>query len=195
MIDIIKGLWKWILWILIILILGGLILAFRLFVIDKDYNVKASKESNNTRKENKRGLLDEILSDYLYYSYGAYVVDGIDKAKKEVIKGYKKDEEYNYNAHNFDEAFLMYEGDQNDGGVKNVLEHLIDNSNGDFYARTSVRADNFANNVRIDYNGDVNEYQNSIRNLISEVKDEKYEISFGYGTLHSYVNEIIITKK
>ena len=41
--DILKGIWKWILAILIILLLGGAILAFRIFVIDKDFDGKSEE--------------------------------------------------------------------------------------------------------------------------------------------------------
>ena len=45
--DILKGLWKWIFWIFILLLLGGIILAFRIFVIDKDYGKKSSSSSSS----------------------------------------------------------------------------------------------------------------------------------------------------
>lgn len=46
MVDILKGLWKWILAILIILLLGGIILALRIFVFDRNYDGTADSLKN-----------------------------------------------------------------------------------------------------------------------------------------------------
>ena len=219
--DIIKGLWKWILAILIILVLGGAILAFRIFVIDKDFDGSSSSLS---KKKNDKSVTDTVTdtvnSDGINDGYGSdgkdgedgtsssgslrnsasslgqKVINGAKSIGNSTVKGYKEDEEiYDYNAHNFDEWFLMYEGEQYDGAVKNILEHLIANSNGTFYARTSVTSVNFGNNSTIDYNGDVTEYQNNIRNLEEAVDGGTYDVSFKYGGFGTYVNEIVITKK
>lgn len=113
-----------------------------------------------------------------------------------LLHGYNEDREnYDYNVHNFDEAFLMYEGEVNQDSVEYILDHLIENSNGDFYARTGVTAVNFGNNVSIKYEGNVLEYQNLIMNLKGFVESGKYDVSFKYGGFGSYVNEIVITKK
>ena len=216
--DIIKGLWKWILAILIILVLGGIILAFRIFVIDKDYDGKSSKLSKEKNKdsvtdtinidENSNGSLDGTGGDSSsedgkngsvknsLSSFGKKVVNGVKAVGNATVKGYKEDEEtYDYNVHNFDEWFLMYEGEQYDGAIKNVLEHLISNSNGNFYARTSVTSINFGSNSTIDYNGDITEYQNNIKNLENAITEGMYDVSFKYGGFGTYVNEIVITKK
>ena len=212
--DIIKGLWKWILAILIILVLGGAILAFRIFVIDKDFDGSSSSLS---KKKNDKSVTDTVNSDEINDGYdsdgedgtsssgslknsasslGQKIINGAKSIGNSTVKGYKEDEEiYDYNAHNFDEWFLMYEGEQYDGAVKNILEHLIENSNGTFYARTSVTSVNFGNNSTIDYNGDVTEYQNNIRNLEEAVDGGTYDVSFKYGGFGTYVNEIVITKK
>lgn len=261
--DIIKGLWKWILAILIILVLGVVILLFRIFVLDKDFDGRDSrlskgknddsvtdtinsdkisgggssdgkdessnkKGSNNSDKNSdkngsnssgkdsdkdgsnssgegsdgddsnnsdgtsdKNGGLKESLG-----SFGKKVVNGVKTIGNATVRGYKEDEEvYDYNVHNFDEWFLMYEGEQYDGAIKNILEHLISNSNGTFYARTSVTPVNFGNSSTIDYNGDVTEYQNNIKNLEEAVSGGMYDVSFKYGGFGTYVNEIVITKK
>ena len=197
--DIIKGLWKWILAILIILVLGGAILAFRIFVIDKDYDKSSSKNKNDksvTDTVNSDGTGSSGSLKNSASSLGQKVINGAKSIGNSTVKGYKEDEEiYDYNVHNFDEAFLMYEGEQYDGAVKNILEHLIANSNGTFYARTSVTSVNFGNNSTIDYNGDVTEYQNNIRNLEEAVDGGTYDVSFKYGGFGTYVNEIVITKK
>lgn len=129
-------------------------------------------------------------------SFGQKVVNGAKSIANSTVKGYKEDQkDYTYNEYNFDEYFLMYEGEQDSESVKNVLKHLIENSKGTFYARTSVESRNFGENIIIDYNGDVGEYQSLLENLENVVSDGMYEISFEYGFLHSYVNKIIITKK
>lgn len=238
--DIIKGLWKWIFWIFILLVIGAGILALRIFVIDKDYNSNASKNSDatvsssnygknsndnsagnssnnlngnldgnsngdsngsssdgssnpglsNTIKENGKEIGNK-LSDL-----GKKAVDGAKAIGNATVRGYKEDEEvYTYNEYNFDNFFLLYEGEQTEREVKVVLEHLIDDSKWDFYARTSVTAVNFGDNAEIRYNGDVTQFQNELTNLENSVSEGKYEISFKYALGMAYVNEIVITKK
>lgn len=250
--NILKGFGKWIIWILVIVLLGIGILAFRLFVIDKDYNEKENAKTNteiNNSKNNSKSNTNIIEQDSNYSSdanisnlntenneneensdnaenekngllnpkealdniknkinsntisdnaktIGQKVINGTGFVGNSVVKGYKEDEEkYDYNVHNFDEWFLMYEGEQNEESVKSILEHLIANSNGSFYARTSVTAVGFGGNNTINYNGDVGEYQREIMEMKSHVTDGKYEISFKYAGIMTYVNEIVITKK
>ena len=230
MVDIIKGLLKWIKWIVCILLVGALVLAFRILVIDKDYNSKSSDSSSTSssssassksgktsdssansksdaESSNTNGIADSAKANSVTdtvdsngisnkaKSLGGKIVNGAKSIGNATVRGYKEDEEYDYNAHNFDERFLMYEGEQYDGAVKNILEILISNSNENFYARTSVTAKNFGGNVTINYDGDVIEYQNAIRNLENEVSSGMYDVSFGYAGIMTYVNEIIITKK
>lgn len=191
MIDIIKGLWKWILWILAILLLGAIILAFRLFVIDKDFDGKDPKSKNkNSSSDTTTSSCSSSSS-----SLGKKVSNGLRGIGNATVQGYEADKVNDYNTHNFDETFLMYEGETYEGTVDAVLEHLISNSKGNFYARTSVTAVGFGDNISIDYNGDVTEYQNSITNLRNSVPKGTYDISFKYGGFGTYVNEIVITKK
>lgn len=190
MVDILKDLWKWVLWILVILLLGAIILAFRIFVLDKD-DGKDPKSKNGSSSTDTT----ESSSSSSSGSFGQSVVNGVKTIGNATVQGYKSEDNKDYNAHNFDEAFLMYEGEQYEGKVNVVLDHLIENSNGDFYARTSVTAVGFGNDVSIDYNGNLQEYQNSIRTLKESVSEGMYEISFKYGGFGTYVNEIVITKK
>lgn len=211
--DIMKGLWKWILAILIFLILFTIVLMFRIFIIDKNYgknsdssdktsSVSSASASSRSGTGSKTGgtITDTVSSNRdsstSSGSLGKKITNGAKSIGNATVRGYKEDEEvYNYNVHNFDEVFLMFEGERGDEAVKQVLEKLISNSNGTFYARTSVTAVNFGNEVSIHYDGDVIEYQNAIRNLESSVSGGTYDISFKYGALGSYVNEIVITKK
>ena len=187
--DIIKLFWKWILAILIILILFSLVLAFRLLVIDKDFDGK----SEEARRRAESSVTDTTGSGG---SLGQKVINGAKSLANSTVKGYKEDEEnYDYNVHNFDEAFLMYEGERDYDSVKSVLIHLIDNSKGNFYARTAVTAVNFGNDVSIKYDGNITEYQNQIQALNDSVEEGLYDISFKYGGFGTYVNEIVITKK
>ena len=210
MVDIIKMFGKWLLAILIILLIGGLILAFRIFVIDRNFDGK----SESARRKAESASTDTIVygdsssggsgsssgsgssgsSDGKNSTFVGKVVNGAKTIGNATVSGYKEDEE-NYKSYNFDEAFLMYEGENYEGSVKAVLQRLLDNSNGEFYARTAVTAVNFGNNVSIEYNGNLEEYQNAINSLKNSVEDGDYEISFKYGALRSYVNEIVITKK
>ena len=195
--DILKGIWKWILAILIILLLGGAILAFRIFVIDKDFDGK-SEEARKRLEASSSSSSDstDTTSSKNGGSLGQKIVNGAKSIANSTVKGYKEDEEnYDYNTHNFDEAFLMYEGERYHDSVKDVLQHLIDNSNGTFYARTAVTAVNFGNNVTVKYEGNLVEYQSAIQTLNDSVEEGLYDISFKYGGFGTYVNEIVITKK
>ena len=209
--DILKGLLKWIFWILILLLLGAIILAFRIFVLDKDYKgdgkiISSSKssDSSSSSKPNKNGsssVTDTVStsdsngsSDKLS-SFGQKVVNGAKTLGNATVRGYMGDSEYNYNVYNFDEWFLMYEGEQYEGNVNNILEHLIENSNGTFYARTTVTSVGFGGDTTISYEGDVVEYQNRIKELESAVTGGMYDVSFKYAGIMTYVNEIVITKK
>lgn len=204
--NILKGLWKWIFWILVLLFLGAIVLAFRIFVIDKDYNGKASSSSDTSKSSysslSKNGgsssvtdTVDSNESSTTIGSLGQKVVNGAKTIVNSTVAGYKGDSEYDYNAHNFDEWFLMFEGEQYDDSVKNILEHLITNADGNFYARTSVTAVGFGNDATVDYNGDVGTYQNAIREMQNAVTNGNYDVSFKYAGIMTYVNEIVITKK
>lgn len=216
--NIIKGLWKWAKWILLILILGLLILALRIFIIDKDYNgAKMAKErkdkisssvTDTTDGSSNSGLgsdsssssksgssSDSSSSSADNRTIGQKVVDGAKGIANATVKGYKEDEEYIYNPIDFDEWFLMFEGENNEAAIRNVLEHLLENSNGNFYARTSVTAVGFGQNNTVSYNGDLVSYQNGIQEMINNVIAGTYEISFKYAGIMTYVNEIVITRK
>ncbi|MBR2289574.1 MAG: hypothetical protein IJ867_02945 [Clostridia bacterium] len=192
--DILKGLWKWVLWILILLLLFLIILAFRVFVIDKDYGKnKNGSQSQGSASGSATDTVDGSAKNG--GSFGQKAVNGLKSIGNATVSGYKGDSEYDYNSVNFDEWFLMYEGEQYEGVVKNVLEHLIENSNGNFYARTSVTAVGFGENKTVSYEGDVTEYQNGIRSMLDDVTGGMYDISFKYAGIMTYVNEIVITKK
>lgn len=205
--NILKGLWKWIFWILIILLLGAIILAFRIFVLDRNYNGKASSSSygsgsgtssSSSQNGGSGAVTDTVDSNGNSKnggSLGQKVVNGVKSIGNATVRGYKGDSEYDYNAYNFDEWFLMYEGEQTDGAVKNVLDHLIENSNGNFYSRTTVTAVGFGENNTVSYQGNVSEYQNAIQAMKNSVDGGTYEISFKYAGIMTYVNEIVITKK
>jgi hypothetical protein len=100
-----------------------------------------------------------------------------------------------YNAYNFDDSILMYEGDQNINGVNAVLERLIIDADDSFYSKPSVTLENFGNNNSIVYT-DSEEYKSALNDIKNNLEDgASYNISFGYTALHAIVNEIIITKK
>ena len=85
----------------------------------------------------------------------------------------------------------MYEGDEKSSGVViKILDLLISNAKENFYDKTSVTIDN----VTVKYEGNTQEYIDKIESLKTLVEEGTYKISFNYGALHSYVNEIVITK-
>ena len=183
--DMIKELGKWILLILGILILGIIILVFRVFVIDKDFSFKSYSESKN---ENNKSVANSEINEKN--------IEG-NIIENSTIGNFKETDEKYHNDYdlNFDEFFLMYEGEQTEETVKIVLEHLISNSEEDFYNKTSVTSVNFGDNVTIKYDGDAEQYRNGIRELNNKVIEGLYDISFKYGGFGTYVNEIVITKK
>lgn len=188
--DILKGLWKWFIWILILFLLLLIILAFRIFVIDKDYG------KDDKSKYGKNGQVTDTVNGSGNGSVSGSISNGLKSIGNSVVSGYKNDSEYDFFSTNFDEWFLMCEGDQKGGTVKNALEHLLENSRGNFYARTSVTAVGFGENNTVEFNGDLEEYQTGIQNMKDAVElHGDYEVSFKYAGIMTYVNEIVITKK
>ena len=199
--EILQGLWKWVKWILAIVVVGLLVLALRVFLFDRNYN-GVKRVSDRETKIN--GGASNSVTDTVDGngsgngngdSLGDKVVNGAKGIANSTVKGYKGDSEHDYNVRNFDEWFLMCEGEQYDGEVRNLLDHLIENSKGDFYARTSVTAVGFADNATVEYAGDVEEYQNAIQKMKDALISGTYEVSFKYAGIMTYVNEIVITKK
>lgn len=180
--DLIKGLGTWILAILIIIILGIIILLLRCFVFDKigfwfnkNFNKNKSQTTSNIQK----------------------VGDGASSFVNGVVSGYKETDVTNkdYNAYNFDDAILLYEGEQTKSGVEVVLNKLIENANGEFFSRPSVETRNFeSQNKEVVYTNK-EAYKTELQDIKNSLSEENYEISFGYNFLHTAVNKIIITKK
>lgn len=215
MIDIIKGLWKWIVWILVLLLIGAIILALRIFVIDKDYDGKARVASRENKITSATGKTDSMKSkkggtdtskktnskeeeNSQEASDGLSEENDNDREKtigEAITSGYQKDSEYDYNPYEVDMRFLMFEGEQYEGAIRNILDLLISNSEGNFYDRTAVTAVGFGENQTITYKGNLEEYRNQIRSLKSAVGNGTYDVSFRYGGLGTYINEIVITKK
>ena len=196
--NILKDLWKWVKWILVILLIGLLILALRIFVLDKDYNGSKRVKEREERVYGSSSTTDTTSGNGSASgngSLGQKVVNGAKSIGNATVSGYKGDSEYDYNSTNFDEWFLMYEGEQYDGAIQNVLDHLIENSKGNFYARTRVTAVVFGENNTVDYEGDVTAYQNAIQAMKDSVTSGMYDVSFKYAGIMTYVNEIVITKK
>jgi len=180
--DLVKDLGKWILAILIIIILGILILLLRCFVFDK-----IGFWFNKTFNKNKTGTTSNIQK----------VGDGNSSFVDDVVAGYKETDVSNkdYNAYNFDDAILLYEGEQTKSGVEVVLDKLITNAEGDFFSRPSVEIKNFKSENREIVYTNKEEYISDLKNIKNSLSEENYEISFGYNFLHTAVNKIIITKK
>ena len=192
--EILQGLWKWIKWILAIIIVGLLILALRVFVLDKDYD-GVKRVADRTSKINGSSTSTTDTVDGKSGTTGGELANSAKGIANAAATGYKGDAEHDYNASNFDEWFLMYEGEHYDGAIRNMLEHQIENSKGNFYARTSITAVGFADDMEIVYEGDVEAYQNAIRQMEDALTPGTYEVSFKYAGIMTYVNEIVITKK
>ena len=185
--DILKGFWKWFIWIFILFILFLIVLAIRIFLIDKDFGKKNSSAGSSS------SVTDTV--DSSGSSSGKGLKNGLKDIGDSVVNGYQSDKDYEYKSLDFDDWFLMCEGEHYHGVVRNMLDHLYENSKGNFYAKTSVTAVGFGENNTVSYNGNLEEYQNGILKMKDAVEDGDYEISFKYWGIMTYVNEIVITKK
>jgi len=189
--DILKGLWKWIFWIFIIFILFLIVLAIRIFLIDRDFG---KKDTNASSSSSVTDTVDGSRSRN-GGSLGDKTINGLKGIGDAVVNGYKSDKDYEYNSIDFDDWFLMCQGERYHGVVRNLLNHLYENSKENFYAKTAVTAVGFGDNNTVSYTGNLEEYQNGILKMRDAVVDGEYEISFKYAGIMTYVNEIVITKK
>jgi hypothetical protein len=183
-----KELKAWIKWILVIIILFILILFFQCFVVDKikekfgigkkDDTTISSVSSNSSDSSNSSGsTLNNAVSDFK--------------------DGYNNADTYDYNAYNFDDRILMYEGTGAYGRVEIVLNLIIGDAQDNFYSRPNVRFENCANIENTEITPD-----NGAEQYIANLEDAKnklnsganYTISFEYGVLHSAVRTIVITQ-
>ncbi|MCI8310392.1 MAG: hypothetical protein HFJ45_09645 [Clostridia bacterium] len=181
MTDLIKKFGIWILIIAIFLLIFLGILLLQCFVFNK--------ESFETKYANSSYLKSKREQEKNSSGINKFINDAYDSYKDANSKG------ENYNTYNFDDSLLLYEGKQGYFGVIKVLQKLIENADNSYYAKTSVRTENFGSLTKKivytnsnDYKSDLEELKNSIDNT------GDYTISFGYTALHTVVNEIIITK-
>lgn len=186
--DILKGLWKWFIWIFVLFVLFLIILAIRIFLIDRDFGKKNANSGAN-------GSVTDTVDSSGRSGNGSSLANGLKGIGDAVINGYESDKDYEYDSIDFDDWFLMCEGNQYDGAVKNMLDHLYENSKENFYAKTAVTAVGFGENNTVTYTGNLEEYQNGILAMRDSVSDGFYEVSFNYAGIMTYVNEIVITKK
>lgn len=94
----------------------------------------------------------------------------------------------------FDDALLMYEGEQKGGNVKSLLNRMIETAEDVYFSNTILTVKNIGNidkTVLDDSNYKANIIE--IKNNINE--NDIYNVYFGYNKLKSCVNEIIIEKK
>jgi hypothetical protein len=183
-----KELKAWIKWILVIIILFILILFFQCFVLDKikekfksgknDDNATTSVSSSSSEKSNGSGSkLNNAVSDFK--------------------DGYNNAETYDYNAYNFDDRILMYEGIGAYLRVETVLSLAIEDAQGTFYSRPNVRFENCANieNTEITIDDGTEAYIAFLENAKNKLNsDANFTISFEYGALHAAVHTIVITQ-
>ena len=86
-----------------------------------------------------------------------------------------------YNKFNFDNFLLLYEGDQPAQETIIVINRLIKNING--LSTNSIGP------------ADLEEYRLVLNQAKADVRGSTCNIEFGYATLNSVVNKLIITKK
>ena len=101
-----------------------------------------------------------------------------------------------YNKFNFDNFLLLYEGDQPAQETIIVINRLIKNIDDSLYSKPMVEFHNF-NGLSTNSIGpaDLEEYRLVLNQAKADVRGSICNIEFGYATLNSVVNKLIITKK
>ena len=112
---------------------------------------------------------------------------------KSLIKNNNYDEYYN--KFNFDNFFLLYEGEQNSYAINQVLDRLIKNIDDPLYSKPMVSFRNFNNlsNSEIGPNN-LKEYRNVLNEAKNSSQSGTFNVSFGYNNIKTIVNKIIIEK-
>lgn len=148
---------------------------------DTYYDSQASSSKETTGNKSSSGE-DELNKEEASSNSDKYVVE------KQNYDGY-------YNQFNFDNRLLLYEGKQQSKGVKEAIDILILDASDDMYSKPTVVFENFSglssNEITVN---DLEEYKNVLNQAKNSVGGSTCIISFGYNSLKTYVNKIIITK-
>jgi len=208
--DSLKKLGLWIIFIVVLFIGFLVVLLLQCFVFNKNLgekkeskivsvaqnsdlkdNLNNSNNSNSSNNLNSKINKDEIINGIKNSKAGEFVSD--------FREGYEEGKAYDteYSTINFDDVFLLYEGDQNQFGVNAVLDRLIEDADNNFYSKptvTIVNIDGLSNNSIVYNNSE--EYKAELYEVKSKINDsDTYNIALGFGPLHAIANEIIITRK
>lgn len=101
-----------------------------------------------------------------------------------------------YNKFNFDNFFLVYEGEQQAQETIIVINRLIKNIDDTLYSKPMVEFIGFNGlSTNAIGPGNLEEYRLVLNQAKADVKGHNCTIEFGYATFNSVVNKIIITKK
>ena len=101
-----------------------------------------------------------------------------------------------YNKFNFDNFLLLYEGDQPAQETIIVINRLIKNIDDSLYSKPMVEFIGFNGlSTNAIGPGNLEEYRLVLNQAKADVKGHNCTIEFGYATLNSVVNKLIITKK
>lgn len=171
------------------------------FEIYKSYNEKRELNREKIRSDIQDSIIqsEELAEKYEKERIGDIdtneINNNISNAKKKLTSTTKnKSIDKNSPLYN-DYVYLLYDGKQSGSRVKDLIDRIIENSNQDLYRVVTITAKNIGNvNGSVD-NSNLNQYIFTLENIKNSIDlNENYNISFGYNTLKTYINEIIIEK-
>ena len=100
-----------------------------------------------------------------------------------------------YNKFNFDNFFLLYEGEQHAQETIIVINRLIKNIDDTLYSKPDVVLNNFGLSQNTVTAADLENYKAVLKQAKSALGASGSNVSFEYNALKTMANKVIITKK
>lgn len=149
---------------------------------DNSSNI-SSVSTNSTTSNNLQNNVEESKNS------NKFSLDIIDFSSEgeSLIKNNNYDEYYN--KFNFDNVILLYEGNQENARIKELLDRLIQNADDPLYTKPAVNINGF--NIDSD---NLENYKSDLRSVKNSLNSATYKVSFEYNKIKAIVNKIIITK-
>ena len=142
---------------------------------------KTNKNAEQSTTSNGLSVDGESVTNRIKSTY-SNLKEESDRAKAEA--------EANYDPTYLDHTVLLYEGKQRGSNVKDLLGVLIENADQKLFSYLDVTTESGT----ITYTNR-DDYVSRLTNLKDSIADgSEYNISFGYNSLRTQVNEVIINK-
>ena len=157
---------------------------------NNEINDDINTENNNTSDNNNN---NNNIFKKIYNKTTNFLKD----KKEDIVESTKEDNSKKYDTYNFDDFALLYEGDNVGSKIVDLLNKLIKNADDEFYTNTSVTIKNMGSlDGTITYSPENDEYKLKLEDVKNNIiKNDEYNVSFGYSKFKTHVNEIIIEKK